>query len=285
MNPTVKRICTALTTATLAALAIIYLPPAVVTCALIVLVALVHLEFSMMVAKKYEIMTGWGVAAGVLFLCGIFAIPLLPYGGFRRICEGGFEAGLVLTFVAVWLRALFGSFKNPLVALGTTFLGFVYIPLMLTAFVALVATGGESCACCGCAPEAMPGWVKLLYVVAMVKVSDMGGFAFGRLIGRHKLCPSISPNKTWEGLGGSLFAGVIVSCSFLPLTHFTVVKAVALGLVAAVVGTLGDLVESRFKREVGVKDSATFMPAGLGGFLDMFDSLIFVPIVLRLFLP
>ena len=56
------------------------------------------------------------------------------------------------------------------------------------------------------------------------------------------------------------------------------------GMTAAIVGTLGDLVESRLKRECDVKDSATFMPAGLGGFLDMFDSLVFAPVVLSPFL-
>ena len=95
------------------------------------------------------------------------------------------------------------------------------------------------------------------------------------------MCPSISPNKSWEGFGGSIFGGTIATWIALALsgrldweTFFT---AIAAGLLFATVGTLGDLVESRIKREVGVKDSATFMPAGLGGFLDMFDSILFTP--------
>ena len=133
------------------------------------------------------------------------------------------------------------------------------------------------------------GNVMLLYVIAIVKISDMGGFAFGvsaqRLRGRtHKLCPSVSPNKSWEGLFGSVFGSCLVSCAFLPLTHFGVPKALAFGVVAALVGTLGDLVESKLKRWVGVKDSATFMPAGLGGFLDMFDSLLLAPALLLWFI-
>lgn len=133
------------------------------------------------------------------------------------------------------------------------------------------------------------GNVMLLYVIAIVKISDMGGFAFGvsaqRLRGRtHKLCPSVSPNKSWEGLFGSVFGSCLVSCAFLPLTQFGVPKALAFGVVAALVGTLGDLVESKLKRWVGVKDSATFMPAGLGGFLDMFDSLLLAPALLLWFI-
>jgi phosphatidate cytidylyltransferase len=124
----------------------------------------------------------------------------------------------------------------------------------------------------------------LLYVVAIIKISDMGGFAFGVAFGKHKMCPRISPGKSWEGMAGSIFASIVISCAFMPITRFGVWKAIAFGVVAAVVGTLGDLIESRFKRECGVKDSATFMPAGMGGFLDMFDSLVFAPAVLYPFI-
>lgn len=124
---------------------------------------------------------------------------------------------------------------------------------------------------------AVDGNLWLLYVLAVVKLSDMGGFALGVAFGRHKLCPSVSPNKSWEGLAGSVIASVAMSSLFMPMTRFPFWKAALIGLTAALIGTFGDLVESRFKRWVGVKDSATFMPAGLGGFLDMFDSLLFAP--------
>ena len=130
----------------------------------------------------------------------------------------------------------------------------------------------------------------MLYLIAIVKISDLGGFAAGmssaKLMkgGNHKLCPTISPNKSWEGLFGSVFASSVMSCAWMSFTHFGVGKALAFGAVAALVGTFGDLVESKFKRWVGVKDSATFMPAGLGGFLDMFDSLLFAPAALLPFI-
>jgi len=130
------------------------------------------------------------------------------------------------------------------------------------------------------------GAKMLLYVIAIVKFSDMGGFAIGlstaRFMkgGNHKMCPTISPNKSWEGLGGSVAASILMSLAFMPITGFAVGKSVLLGVVAALVGTFGDLVESKFKRWVGVKDSATFMPAGMGGFLDMFDSLLFAPVLI-----
>ena len=131
------------------------------------------------------------------------------------------------------------------------------------------------------------GNVMLLYVIAIVKFSDVGGFAFGltsaKLMkgGNHKMCPTISPNKSWEGLFGSVFASCLVSCCFMGATGFSVVKSLACGVTAALVGTAGDLVESKFKRWVGVKDSSTMkITNGMGGFLDMVDSLLFAPAVL-----
>ena len=125
------------------------------------------------------------------------------------------------------------------------------------------------------------GNLRLLYVLAIVKISDMGGFAFGVAFGRHKMCPTISPNKSWEGLFGSIFASCLVSCCFMGATGFGVVKSLVCGVTAALVGTAGDLVESKFKRWVGVKDSSTMkITNGMGGFLDMIDSLLFAPAVL-----
>ena len=135
------------------------------------------------------------------------------------------------------------------------------------------------------------GNVMLLYIVAIVKFSDVGGFAFGltsaRLMrgGNHKLCPSISPGKSWEGLLGSLTFSCAVSCAFMPFTHFAVGKALAFGVAAALLGTAGDLVESKFKRWIGVKDSSTLrITNGMGGILDMLDSLLFAPAILLPFI-
>lgn len=131
----------------------------------------------------------------------------------------------------------------------------------------------------------------LFYVVAIVKFSDVGGFAFGlssaKLMkgGNHKLCPTISPGKSWEGLFGSLVVSSLVSCCFIPVTGFGAGKAIAFGCAAALIGTAGDLVESKFKRWVGVKDSSAFkFTNGMGGILDMLDSLLFAPAVLLPFI-
>lgn len=135
------------------------------------------------------------------------------------------------------------------------------------------------------------GNLMLLYVLAIVKFSDVGGFAVGltsaKLMkgGNHKLCPSISPGKSWEGLFGSILFSSVVSCAFVGVTHFGVGKALLFGVAAALVGTAGDLIESKFKRWVGVKDSSTMkFTNGMGGILDMLDSLLFAPAALLPFI-
>ena len=219
MNPVLKRIITALTTATLVVLAIIYAPETVITFALGLLLGCVLLEYLLLLGKKMPLASA---RASLWFLAGV---PVLA-----------------LPFVA---------------------------------FASAVHFHGN---------------LMMLYLIAIVKISDMGGFAAGmssaKLMkgGNHKLCPTISPNKSWEGLFGSVFASSVMSCAWMSFTHFGVGKALAFGAVAALVGTFGDLVESKSKRWVGVKDSATFMPAGLGGFLDMFDSLLFAPAALLPFI-
>lgn len=130
-------------------------------------------------------------------------------------------------------------------------------------------------------PGALGAWV-LLATLLVVKVTDIGAYFAGLSFGRRLLIPKISPKKTWEGLFGGLVAASISSaCLFrvaVPITWedgtqawLTAPQAVVFGLVMAVVGQLGDLVESVFKRDSGVKDSSKLIPT-FGGILDLIDS-------------
>lgn len=119
----------------------------------------------------------------------------------------------------------------------------------------------------------------MLYALLIVWVTDSGAYLIGRKIGKNKLAPHISPNKTWEGsIGGSLSAVVIVGAylyfvqAAFPYSFSTMLLWT---LVFSVGGQLGDLIESAFKRHYGVKDSGKILP-GHGGILDRFDSLLFV---------
>lgn len=116
--------------------------------------------------------------------------------------------------------------------------------------------------------------------------SDTIAFFVGRALGRHRLAPSISPNKTWEGAIGGVFGAIIVSLLFtlptplnLPLSYG---QAVLLGLLVSVFGQFGDLVESLLKRNTGVKESGKIIP-GHGGFLDRMDSVVFAGVVVYLY--
>ena len=113
-----------------------------------------------------------------------------------------------------------------------------------------------------------------LSVFVFLWVNDSGAYCVGSLIGRHKLFPRISPGKSWEGsVGGALFvlAAAYAIGYFLDSTMLSIPEWLGLGLVVVVFGTWGDLVESLFKRTLGIKDSGNILP-GHGGMLDRFDS-------------
>jgi phosphatidate cytidylyltransferase len=119
-----------------------------------------------------------------------------------------------------------------------------------------------------------------LSVFIFLWTNDTGAYCVGSLLGRHKLFPRISPGKSWEGsVGGALFvlAAAWAISYFLDGAILTTIQWLGLGLVVAVFGTWGDLVESLFKRTLGIKDSGNILP-GHGGMLDRFDSsLIAIP--------
>jgi len=127
------------------------------------------------------------------------------------------------------------------------------------------------------------GMVALISLIATVKMSDTGQYTFGRLFGKHKLSPVVSPGKTWEGAAG----GVVVAIITAWLVFSTVAREmlgpsgvdistwsiVLFGIVVSAAGIVGDLTESMLKRDAGVKDSSTWLP-GFGGVLDLLDSLL-----------
>ena len=120
------------------------------------------------------------------------------------------------------------------------------------------------------------GIAFLLGAIITAVAYDVGALAVGSWIGRRPLAPSISPNKTWEGLFGGAAASILVAIIVVhAISPWTVGKALALGIVVAVVAPLGDLCESLIKRGLDVKDMGRLLP-GHGGLLDRFDSLIFV---------
>lgn len=120
-----------------------------------------------------------------------------------------------------------------------------------------------------------PWW--LLYVFLLVWCADSGAYFVGRKLGRRKMAPNVSPNKSMEGLAGGLVTGLLVVIAIsvfkLQLTGLALIAFVTLSALTILVSVLGDLFESMLKRRAGVKDSGTFLP-GHGGILDRIDSLL-----------
>ncbi|HLR01573.1 MAG TPA: phosphatidate cytidylyltransferase [Virgibacillus sp.] len=121
------------------------------------------------------------------------------------------------------------------------------------------------------------GLSYLLYALFIVWATDTGAYFFGRSLGKRKLMPAISPKKTVEGALGGILCACIVAIVFQLIKPFSVpmIGIIGITISASMVGQLGDLVESAFKRHFGVKDSGNILP-GHGGILDRFDSLLFV---------
>lgn len=169
--------------------------------------------------------------------------------------------GSFLLFAIIYLFR-YRDLSTVIVQLGLTLMGFFYLPLLLSFFskLRMLDSGVE--------------WVFL--ILALVMVGDSAALFVGSAIGKTKLYPAISPNKTVEGalggLAGSLVAVLLYSNLFLP--SLSLVFAVVFALIVGVVSQVGDLFESMLKRSCGVKDSGRMIP-GHGGLLDRLDSLLF----------
>ncbi len=168
---------------------------------------------------------------------------------------------LALTFL---LKGVAGTTGSATVTVGVTVLGPAWIGFGLGAALLLRDLDDH-------------GFLAALTVMLAVFADDTVAYFVGRLIGRHRLAPVISPGKTWEGLLAGSVAAVVVA--FLALyedrhTFLSIGQSVALGLVVAVAAPLGDLFESMLKRDMGVKDTGRIL-AGHGGVLDRIDSLLF----------
>ena len=203
----------------------------------------------------------WGTVAGILpfWLVAAGFIFILP------IWVTTFIASLMVfgMFAAMAVELFLGS-ERPFANVGNYLLCVLYIGLPF-AMLANIAIEFD-----------MPYKpLRVFGLLLLIWTNDTMAYFVGSQLGRRKLFERISPKKTWEGTIGGGICTVLVAwgLSFL-IKDFTTIQWLALGAVAAVFGTLGDLVESMLKRSVGVKDSGNLLP-GHGGLLDRFDAFIF----------
>lgn len=177
---------------------------------------------------------------------------------------------LVYLFTIMYLviSELYLKHENPINNWAYAMLSQMYIAMPLSLINVLAFMGSAD-------GEVHYNYVLPLSVFVFLWVNDSGAYCCGSLLGRHKLFPRVSPGKSWEGsIGGAVLVVVVayVISQLLgtssPLTAF---EWMGLGLVVVIFGTWGDLVESLFKRTLGIKDSGNILP-GHGGMLDRFDS-------------
>lgn len=225
----------------------------------------------------------WGLTGGIILSAGTWW-----FSATHREFTSTFEILLLVCMVLVlFLRQLMDK-ENPhsIETMAHTLFGILYVP-WLFGFFPKIRYFYESSSGPG------PGWLFAFYVVVVTKFCDIGAYAIGRMFGRHKMIPRISPNKTWEGLFGGFVIALVASVSVFqylehPLPRISIVgfkyhDALILGVLLGFFGALGDLSESLLKRETQVKDSGGVLP-GIGGALDLIDSLLFSAPILYAYL-
>jgi phosphatidate cytidylyltransferase len=221
----------------------------------------------------------WGIFGGVLLMIGTFLhfVGKLGISGTASRAND-FETSFLIFFVLGLCIRQFLSRSNTagILAISTTLFGLMYVPWLLN-FIQKINFFPH-----------VNGPLYLLYFILVTKFSDSGAYAVGSLIGKHKMIPRISPGKTWEGFAGAIAVSTAASVLFFllaknKLSGMTWIHAVILGIILSSAAVVGDLIESLFKREAGVKDSGRFFP-GIGGILDLLDSLLFNAPLMYLYL-
>ena len=265
--------------------AFFFMPDAGIPFVLAALAAVMALEFyHLMSAAGVASFKGYGAAGCVLLVfvtwCAGIRDSVAAAGSWDSII-------LFLVTIGIFLRQ-FPQKDNPhpLRTIGGTLFGVLYIGLLWNFLTKLLLFQR---------PEAvagiyMPGRWLLLYCVFAAKFTDIGAYVIGCSFGRHKLIPRISPGKSWEGVAGGILVGTLVGAALVwglrgtfAAFGLTPLRAIPLGVVLSICAITGDLTESLFKRAANVKDSGGVIP-GMGGFLDVLDSLLFTFPALYLFL-
>ncbi len=215
---------------------------------------------------------------GLIFFTSWYFLVLEPERG--AFVHFGLELVLVFSLLGALIRLVIVDehHRAPIITTALTVFGLLYVPFLFN-FVALLAF--------------MPGHTLenrylLIYLLAVTKFSDVGAYVVGSMIGRHKMIPRISPGKTWEGFAGaiatSLVFSVVIETLLGPrLPQISLRDSVVLGLLLPLVSVVGDLAESVVKRDASIKDSGRTIP-GIGGALDLIDSILFTAPVLYFYL-
>ena len=251
---------------------------------MVVLAGAGMVEFYGMVGKLgFSCFPREGIFGGILLLVATFVFVSGQFSAAESPARANdLETGFLILFVLGLCVRQFVSRTNTkgILAISTTLFGLMYVAWLLN-FIQKINFffPGDT---------QHHGHLYLLYFMLVTKFSDTGAYAVGSLIGKHKMIPRISPGKTWEGFGGAIVVSTGASVAFAHfagdrLVGMTLTHAVILGIVLSTAAVIGDLIESLFKREAGLKDSGKLFP-GIGGILDLLDSLLFNAPLIYLYL-
>lgn len=222
-----------------------------------------------------------GLICGAVMLIGSFYY----FGKMGPARSYDFELAVLLFFLlTVFTRQMFARLREdePLQTMAYTLFGLLYVLWLFNFMTKIVYLTPRS------STGLVTGQFYCLYLIVVTKFSDMGAYLVGMAIGRHPLIPHISPKKTWEGFFGALGLSLLASLGLFALMpgHLSMLNwthATVLGLLLGFSAVIGDLAESIIKRSAGVKDSGGFLP-GIGGALDLVDSLLFTAPLLFFYL-
>lgn len=187
----------------------------------------------------------------------------VPYG------TSGLVAGFAFTVLVVMFWGMFhqGRHSRPenyLRDAAVAIFVLAWIPLFGT-FAAMISRITEA---------GVDGSAYIIAFMLCVVANDVGGYAAGVMFGSHPMAPAVSPNKSWEGFAGSLLAGVVTGVLVVTFfIHGPWWMGIVLGIALVICATMGDLVESQFKRELGIKDMSNLLP-GHGGIMDRLDGML-----------
>ncbi len=231
--------------------------------------------FNLLTAGGLTASKKWGTAAGLVFVTATWfymtEVKDLGYLIQDLPPDTVLWTIMLVAVLSIFFRILaYPNMRDGLNNAMGTLLGLMYVPFLWSFFIRVFLSGDLD----------KPAWAAF-YLLLSTKMSDSGGYFIGTRFGKHKLAPVISPKKSWEGLAGGILFCLVVNILWLIVSggklgsfDFGFADAIALSVLFPIVGTAGDLVESMFKRAVDVKDSNT-MVYGLGGILDMIDSVLF----------
>jgi len=235
----------------------------------------------MVKAQGAPVFTLTGMLCGALYLIGSYVF-LKTHGSER---SPDIEMAVLVLFIfVIFARQMFrpAADRAPLEAMAYTGFGLIYIPWLfnfVTKIIFLTPPSGEG---------QTTGQYYLIFLILVTKFSDMGAYVFGSLFGRHPFVPHISPKKTWEGFFGALISSLLGAywLYYLMPNHLSLFRfedVTLLGLLLGVAAVVGDLAESVIKRSAHAKDSSHILP-GIGGTLDLIDSLLFTAPLLYFYL-